>query len=58
MEQDKVLLEVEKTVAEGKEVNCQMWFQNRKRTKQEAGTNRWQRIQHEQKKEQFRKWRW
>ena len=24
MEQDKVLLEVEKSVAEGKEVNCQM----------------------------------
>ena len=36
-----------------------MWFHNRKRNKQEqeAGTNRWQRMQHEQRKEQLKRWR-
>ena len=51
MGQTKVLLEEEKT----KLITDRRWggkirFENRKRNKQEAGTNRWQRIQHVQRK--------
>ena len=53
-EQNKVLLGEEKTklttVAEGEEER----FQNKKRNKQ-GETNRWQRIQHQQRKQPFRK---